>query len=148
LEYSGYLELFLWPHFSAAATFEHVASIAIMINEKGRESVPMWSIFEGGSDANAERRFGALFLRVLLLRLERHLRPAESDAVLQFVIHAFQSMECDLVRKVSFWTRGIGSFPFQLFACVPRPYNVSPTAMPALGLAAPMVVSLAHTCGA
>jgi hypothetical protein len=35
LEVSQYLENYLWPHFdSGSATFEHVMSIIIMVNEK------------------------------------------------------------------------------------------------------------------
>jgi hypothetical protein len=46
LEISQYLENYLWPHFDAAsASFEHVMSILIMLNEKFREGVPAWGCF-------------------------------------------------------------------------------------------------------
>jgi hypothetical protein len=46
LEISQYLENYLWPHFDAAtASFEHVMSMVMMINEKFREGVPGWTCF-------------------------------------------------------------------------------------------------------
>jgi intron-binding protein aquarius len=46
LEISQYLESYLWPNFdSASASFEHVMSILLMVNEKFRENVPAWSCF-------------------------------------------------------------------------------------------------------
>ncbi len=45
LELSSYLELYLWPHFSAAiASFAHVMSIVLLLNEKFREGVPAWPV--------------------------------------------------------------------------------------------------------
>jgi intron-binding protein aquarius len=47
LEVSQYLENYLWPNFSAeTASFEHVMSIILMVNEKFREGVPAWASFE------------------------------------------------------------------------------------------------------
>ena len=111
LDYSGYLEHYLWPHFSLGVGFEHVASIVMMVNEKGREGAPMWATFQaqqrarageaGGDAQTTEKRFGAFFLRALMLRLERTLRPSETDAVILFTINVFQSLECDLVRRLA-----------------------------------------------
>lgn len=47
LEVSQYLELYLWPYFDAAtASFEHVMSILLMVNEKFRNGVPAWTCFK------------------------------------------------------------------------------------------------------
>jgi hypothetical protein len=47
LELSQYLENYLWPHFSAEkASYEHVMSIVLLINEKFRENVPAWGVLE------------------------------------------------------------------------------------------------------
>ena len=46
LELSQYMELYLWPNFDAAkASYEHIMSILLLINEKFRENVPAWGIF-------------------------------------------------------------------------------------------------------
>jgi intron-binding protein aquarius len=46
LEVSQYLENYLWPNFDpATASFEHIMSIILMVNEKFREGVPAWTCF-------------------------------------------------------------------------------------------------------
>ena len=46
LELSQYLENYLWPHFSAeSASYEHIMSIVLLVNEKFRENVPAWTCF-------------------------------------------------------------------------------------------------------
>jgi len=46
LELSQYMELYLWPNFDPAkASYEHVMSVLLLINEKFRENVPAWGIF-------------------------------------------------------------------------------------------------------
>jgi len=44
LEFSQYLENYLWPNYSSAATDAHVLSIVVMVNEKFRERVPAWEV--------------------------------------------------------------------------------------------------------
>jgi len=44
LEFSQYLENYLWPNYSADATDAHVLSIVVMVNEKFRERVPAWEV--------------------------------------------------------------------------------------------------------
>lgn len=64
LEISQYLESYLWPHFDpASATFEHVMSILLMVNEKFRENVPAWACFHarkvckhGGGDGRGREK--------------------------------------------------------------------------------------------
>lgn len=46
LEFSQYLENYLWPNYVCAnATFAHMMSIIIMLNEKFREHVAPWQVF-------------------------------------------------------------------------------------------------------
>lgn len=46
LEVSQYLENYLWPNFDAStASYEHIMSILLMVNEKFREGVPAWTCF-------------------------------------------------------------------------------------------------------
>jgi len=45
LEFSQFLENYLWPNYvSANATFAHMMSIVIMLNEKFRERVAPWQV--------------------------------------------------------------------------------------------------------
>ena len=54
---SQYLEAYLWPHFSACASREHLLSMIVLVNEKFRESLPAWACF---ADAD---KFGLFFRR-------------------------------------------------------------------------------------
>jgi intron-binding protein aquarius len=62
LEFSQYLENFLWPNFSGGEeggkgpSLEHVMSIVVIVNEKFRERVPAWAAFQYRPD-----QFPALF---------------------------------------------------------------------------------------
>ncbi len=46
LEFSQYLERYLWPNYNPAnsPSHEHVMSIVVMINEKFRERVAAWAV--------------------------------------------------------------------------------------------------------
>ncbi|KAF8728858.1 hypothetical protein HU200_018147 [Digitaria exilis] len=96
LEVSQYLENYLWPHFDPTdASFEHVMSIILMVNEKFRENVAAWTCFHDRKDA-----FKGFLWRVLKLKEEeRTLNMAEKTNYLLFMINAFQSLEDELVRE-------------------------------------------------
>lgn len=74
LEVSQYLENYLWPNFDpAGASFEHVMSMILMVNEKFRENVAAWTCFHDRKDA-----FKGFLWRVLKLKEEdRELNMAE-----------------------------------------------------------------------
>ncbi|KAL6557906.1 hypothetical protein OROMI_018256 [Orobanche minor] len=64
LEVSQYLENYLWPNFSPeTASFEHVMSMILMVNEKFRENVAAWICFYNRKDM-----FKAFLDRVLCLK--------------------------------------------------------------------------------
>lgn len=44
LEFSQYLENYLWPNYKPGASIAHVLSIVIMLNEKFRERVQAWQV--------------------------------------------------------------------------------------------------------
>ncbi|QCD89340.1 RNA helicase aquarius [Vigna unguiculata] len=95
LEVSQYLENYLWPHFDPlTATFEHVMSIIIMVNEKFRENVAAWTCFHQRKDA-----FKGFLERVLRLKEGRELSIAEKINYLVFMINAFQSLEDEVVSR-------------------------------------------------
>ncbi|KAJ6841095.1 intron-binding protein aquarius [Iris pallida] len=96
LEVSQYLENYLWPNFDPeAATFEHVMSMILMVNEKFRENVAAWICFYDRKDA-----FRRFLQRVLCLKeLGRSLSIAEKTNYLLFMINAFQSLEDEIVSE-------------------------------------------------
>ncbi|MQL84894.1 hypothetical protein Taro_017386, partial [Colocasia esculenta] len=96
LEVSQYLENYLWPHFDPeTASFEHVMSMILMVNEKFRENVAAWICFHDRKDA-----FRAFLERVLRLKEQgRELTVAEKTNYLLFMINAFQSLEDEVVSE-------------------------------------------------
>lgn len=44
LEFSQYLENYLWPNYTKEASFAHMMSVVSMLNEKFRERVPAWDV--------------------------------------------------------------------------------------------------------
>ena len=94
LEISQYLENYLWPNFNEeTATYQHVMSIILMVNEKFRENVPAWDGFSQRKDA-----LPGFFNRVVTLKAGRQLRQHEKVSYLMFAINAFQSLENSAVR--------------------------------------------------
>ncbi|KAF5841175.1 hypothetical protein DUNSADRAFT_14005 [Dunaliella salina] len=99
LEVSQYLENYLWPNFDpATATFEHLMSIILMVNEKFREGVPAWTCFH-----TREGLFADFFKCFLTLKARREeqgvaMRMHERTSYLVFTINVFQSLEDEMVR--------------------------------------------------
>ena len=107
LEFSQYLENFLWPNFDEESGVEHVLSIVLMVNEKFRERVPAWTSF-----LKKPEKFPVFFQRVLELSLkvkpkeelegestESKLDLKEQSFLLVFLDHCFTSMEVDIIRE-------------------------------------------------
>ena len=98
LELSSYLENYLWKHFHPTeATFAHIMSIVLMVNEKFRNSlISIWEPFHSN-----EKNFIALFKRVFELSTKHssELTIGNKIAVLTFLIHSFQSLEDTTVRQ-------------------------------------------------
>ena len=82
-----------------------------MINEKGRENLPLWDIFISSSSSsstsgattmtspNTIDKFHMFFIRTLLLFSDTSLSYRELSALLTFLIHIYQSLEYDIIRK-------------------------------------------------
>jgi intron-binding protein aquarius len=101
LEFSRYLENFLWPNFTDESTPNHVMSIVFLLNEKFRERIEVWKVFEQNAD-----QFPTLFTKILQKCLEKidivKATPAiirEQTALLVFLNHCFSSMEVELCRE-------------------------------------------------
>ncbi|XP_078034935.1 RNA helicase aquarius [Augochlora pura] len=98
LEFSQYLENFLWPNYNANnATRAHTMSIVVMVNEKFRERVQVWEAFEKNPE-----HFPEFFQNVLEACLEESIMDfdlKEQTALIVFLNHCFNSMEISLVRE-------------------------------------------------
>lgn len=101
LEFSRYLENFLWPNFTEKSSSAHVMSMVFLLNEKFRERIEVWKVFETNPD-----NFSLLFNEILKKCLEKidivKATPSiirEQTALLVFLNHCFSSMEVQLCRK-------------------------------------------------
>lgn len=97
LEFSQYLENFLWPNYNENATRAHTMSIVVMVNEKFRERVQVWEAFEKNPT-----QFAGFFQNVLEACLEESIMDfnlKEQTALIVFLNHCFNSMEVSLVRE-------------------------------------------------
>ncbi|KAK3944238.1 hypothetical protein QBC46DRAFT_305372 [Diplogelasinospora grovesii] len=88
------LESYLWPGYGEDSSNYHVLLIILILNAKRRERLDTWSIF---SDRPAD--FSDLFRRALSMSLDSSLSWTVRTHVLLFIIHAFQSLDCTIVRK-------------------------------------------------
>ncbi|KAF4783399.1 intron-binding protein aquarius [Colletotrichum scovillei] len=88
------LESYLWPGYSDDSSNHHVLLLVLLANVKRREQLEAWSIFEDRPD-----EFSSLFRRILSLTLDQTLSPAIQTHLLSFLISAFQSLDCAIVRK-------------------------------------------------
>lgn len=109
LEFSQYLENYLWPNFDGDTSKHcHYMSIVFMANEKIRERVQLWPIF-----SEKPEHFTTFFRRVLemCLPVDQEIQMPERTALLVFINHCFNSMEVELCRQqikrlvsLSMWT--------------------------------------------
>lgn len=95
LEFSQYLENYLWPNYHPKASHSHMISIVVMLNEKFRERVQAWEAFKKNEEC-----FPDFFQQVLHACLANELEVTlkEQTALLVFLNHCFNSMEVPLCR--------------------------------------------------
>ncbi|KAI8808929.1 intron-binding protein aquarius-like protein [Cladochytrium replicatum] len=102
LEFSQYLENYLWPNFTEDSSVAYVLSIVLMINEKIRQrTLDPWS---GLAVPEQKAKFSSFFFRVLKLLIgdyddQRKLTLKNRRFLLIFLIHAFQSLENVVIRE-------------------------------------------------
>ncbi|KAI5460007.1 hypothetical protein BGZ63DRAFT_359458 [Mariannaea sp. PMI_226] len=88
------LESYLWPGYTEEASNFHVLLIALIANVKRREHLETWTLFE-----DRPTEFSSLFSRLLSMMLDQTLSVTVKTQLLSFLIHAFQSLDCVIVRK-------------------------------------------------
>uniref|UniRef100_A0A158PPL3 Intron-binding protein aquarius (inferred by orthology to a human protein) n=1 Tax=Anisakis simplex TaxID=6269 RepID=A0A158PPL3_ANISI len=92
LEFSQYLEQYLWPHFKAStASVQFIMSVVVMVNEKFRERIPAWRCI-----MSAPAQFPEFFNRVLRLAIgadpNNVLSILEQSALIAFLVNCFNSV--------------------------------------------------------
>ncbi|KAG8529968.1 uncharacterized protein KY384_005450 [Bacidia gigantensis] len=88
------LESYLWPTYNEDVINHHVLLIALLVNVKGRQHLPTWTIF-----SNDPIRFSSLFTRILSMTLDCSLSSKIRTSLLCCLINAFQSLDNGLIRK-------------------------------------------------
>ncbi|KAK3692136.1 hypothetical protein B0T22DRAFT_416329 [Podospora appendiculata] len=88
------LEGYLWPGYGEDSSNYHVLLIVLIVNAKRRERLDAWDIF-----ADRPADFSDLFRRALSMTLDSSLSWTVRTHVLLFIIYAFQSLDCAIVRK-------------------------------------------------
>ncbi|XP_076834067.1 LOW QUALITY PROTEIN: RNA helicase aquarius [Brachyhypopomus gauderio] len=98
LEFSQYLENYLWVNYSPeVSSNSYLMSICCIVNEKFRENVPAWEVFK-----KAPTHFPYFFKCVMEACLkgeELGLSLREQTILLLFLDHCFNSLEVDLIRE-------------------------------------------------
>ncbi|CAI5452967.1 unnamed protein product [Caenorhabditis angaria] len=98
LEFSQYLECFLWPNYQPSSSKAYHLSIVVMINEKYRERTDAWQkILE------TPENFPHFFQNIMNFAIADETVASQSEqcAILTFLVNAFNSVEVDLVQKVT-----------------------------------------------
>lgn len=104
LEFSRFLENFLWPNFNPeTACHALVMSIVCIVNEKRRESVPAWEIF-----IEYPEQFGLLFSEVMKISLNEDIPIVHRSVCIVFLNHCYNSIEVDVVRTRALKTLTLG----------------------------------------
>ncbi|KAL8169332.1 UNVERIFIED_CONTAM: hypothetical protein K2H54_045627 [Gekko kuhli] len=97
LEFSQYLENYLWMNYSSEVSSKaYLMSICCMVNEKFRENVPAWETFK-----RKPEHFPFFFKCVLeasLAENDSEFSLQEQTILLLFLDHCFNSLEVDLIR--------------------------------------------------
>ncbi|CAK7201249.1 hypothetical protein SEUCBS139899_003952 [Sporothrix eucalyptigena] len=94
LESLQILESYLWPGYSEDASDHHVLLIVLITSAKRREHLETWGLF-----ADRPLDFASFFRRTLTMSLDPDFSLTVRAHILSFIIHAFQSLDCAIVRK-------------------------------------------------
>ena len=108
LEFSRYLENYLWPFYSPKrATKAYILTMAAIVNEKVRETVPAWAPFidnpKGPTKEIRDSNFENFLQHVMKLLLDTHpdfekTNFLEKRVLIIFLDHCYNSLEVDMIR--------------------------------------------------
>ena len=94
LEQLQALERYLWPGYGEDSSNHHVILLALLVDIKRQERLPVWPLFAEKPD-----EFSSFFRRVLELSIDTSLTTKIRTQLLKFIVGAFQSLDSGLVRK-------------------------------------------------
>lgn len=94
LEQLQALERYLWPGYTADASNHHVLLLALLVNVKRQERLPIWPTF-----ANTPDEFSDFFRRIVHLSIDQSLSTSLRTHLLVFIVGAYQSLDHGIVRK-------------------------------------------------
>jgi len=94
LEQLQALERYLWPGYTDDSSNHHVLLIALLVNVKRQEQLPVWPLFAEKPD-----EFSSFFRRALSLSIDQSLPIKTRTQLLVFLVGAFQSLDSGLVRR-------------------------------------------------
>jgi len=94
LEQLQALERYLWPAYNDESSDQHALLIALLINIKRAEHLPVWPLFAERPD-----EFGVFFRRVTHLSIDQSVSTKLRTHLLSFFVGAYQSLDSGLVRK-------------------------------------------------
>uniref|UniRef100_A0A158R470 Intron-binding protein aquarius n=1 Tax=Syphacia muris TaxID=451379 RepID=A0A158R470_9BILA len=95
LEFSQYLERYLWPNYSKSVNVNYLMSVIVMINEKFRERILAWRCI-----CERPKEFGHFFHSVLKLAAgdtNDKLSTMEQSAVITFLVNCSNSIVSFLI---------------------------------------------------
>ena len=95
LEFSQYLENYLWPNYTPEnSNHAYVMSIVCIVNVKYREAVPAWEAFR-----NKPEHFGHFFNCVMKSVMDDSIDLKQKTILIVFLDHCYNSLEVDVVRQ-------------------------------------------------
>ncbi|MBN3285523.1 AQR helicase, partial [Polyodon spathula] len=98
LEFSQYLENYLWVNYSPEVSSNaYLMTICCIVNEKFRENVPAWEAFKKKPEHFTY--FFKCILEASLADEDDELSLREQTVQLLFLDHCFNSLEVDLIRE-------------------------------------------------
>ncbi len=94
LDFSGYLENYLWSYYSKDVCIEHTLSIILMVNEKCKAGVLAFESLTKDGD-----RFTLLFQRIVDLLLNDELSLDFREPYMLFLVNTFRNVEDPVTRR-------------------------------------------------
>lgn len=94
LEQLQALERYLWPGYTDDASDHHALLLALLVNVKRQEQLPVWPFFTERAES-----FSSFFRRVLTLSIDQTLPTRLRTSLLTFIVGAFQSLDSGIIRK-------------------------------------------------
>lgn len=108
LEFSQYLENYLWPNYQHDSSSVHlIISIAAIVNSKFRERISSWIVF-----CESPEHFPNYLQEIMKLVFDDSLSSSEQIVLITFLTNIYNSLEVDLIRENIRRTISIGIWAY------------------------------------